>query len=326
MLKRKYYLFAIALLVICFILAISISNGKKGYYKYSFEYDSHTYSNVHVYETTPKKQKIAPAVYVTGNKQILESMTPTAVETRNIVARTNAGVMEVAKDATAFYGLYYVYNTEEDTGYLYMDGMQLGLLDDMETENSQETYTLNGIKYIGAKSPSLDRLHAKYYPSFCVLFDGSTDIVWFTKDSILQELPKYECIIGACHPLVYQSKSVFDEVVFDAFDNGVRIADWDDLYNPDYRYNEMITHTSKLQTMRTLLGHKSDGAYIMVVVEDLIDLRMAAYLMQKLGCDFAVNLDGSVSSQMWLSDRGKVTSITNNKNTYYGTAIVAYNQ
>lgn len=70
-----------------------------------------------------------------------------------------------------------------------------------------------------------------------------------------------------------------------------------------------------------------------MVVCESISILNGAKLMCDLGCDYAINLDGSTPSQMRVANgylnnvsgvsAGKVTT-TGSDNTYYGTAVVAY--
>lgn len=259
---------------------------------------------VHVFKTNPSTQSVAPAVYTTGNKQYLSDMNVSGISASQIVAKTNAGGMEsYGFSGDSFYGFYYV------NGTLYMDGVQLS----------------------GTTDSRLTNLHSRYFPSFCIKKDGSANIRWFNSSNLSTALPYCNAIIGSCHPLVYAGKSVFESAVYDTSD-GIRIADWNDLNNSSYHYNDAIAeYRSNVALNRAFLGHRPDKSFLMVIT-DTMDLRIGAKLMVDLGCDYAVNLDGSNAAQMRVAPgytngfaAGKVTNNGSNY-TYYGTAVCAYNK
>ena len=145
--------------------------------------------------------------------------------------------------------------------------------------------------------------------------------------------PYCKTIISAFHALVYDSKSVFEYTVRDKDDDKRIIADWDDLNNTNYHHNNTLANGStELKSNRTLLGHKANGAFVLVCTWCGMDLRVAAKMMADLGCDYAVNMDGSSAIRMRVAsgytngvkDPGQVCGNNNTKQDYYGTASCVY--
>lgn len=269
--------------------------------KVSYTLDGKTYKDIKIFKTDPKNESIAPAVYVNENKQRMENMNPPGVSSSKVIAKINGNPMEYGQYNDAFYGLYYVNST------LYMDGKQLS----------------------GTSDTALNKLHHRYYPCFCVKTDGTVNIRWFTKDNLATALPYCNSIIGSAHPLVFNSMSVFESVVKDDVE-GIRIADWSQLDNTDYHFNNGICGgTAAYSANRTFLGHKADGSFFMVCFDvSGIDLRSGAKLMVDLGCDYAVSMDGGGAVKMRVADNytngypsGQMTS---GGTEYYGTAVCAY--
>ena len=263
-----------------------------------------TFEPIHVFKTNPNSESIAPAVCLTDSKKHLSEMNPpTAVigSTANVMAKTNGNVMASRKaSGTSFYGIYYVNNE------LYQDG------------ESCNTNTVN----CGFRG----------YPCFCIKNDGSVVIRWFeTNYKLSLALPYCESIIAGSAALVFDSQNVFEGSV-QSSDNHI-IYNEDDPEDPTCHYNSSnFAGTLSNNNARTFLGHKSDGSFLMVVCES-ISILNGAKLMCDLGCDYAINLDGSTPSQMRVANgylnnvsgvsAGKVTT-TGSDNTYYGTAVVAY--
>ena len=111
------------------------------------------------------------------------------------------------------------------------------------------------------------------------------------------------------------------------------IADWDDLNNTNYHHNNTLANGSTTsKSNRTLLGHKANGAFVLVCTWCGMDLRVAAKMMADLGCDYAVNMDGSSAIRMRVAsgytngvkDPGQVCGNNNTKHDYYGTASCVY--
>ena len=263
-----------------------------------------TFEPIHVFKTNPNSESIAPAVCLTDSKKHLSEMNPpTAVigSTANVMAKANGNVMASRKaSGTSFYGIYYVNNE------LYQDG------------ESCNTNTVN----CGFRG----------YPCFCIKNDGSVVIRWFeTNYKLSLALPYCESIIAGSAALVFDSQNVFEGSV-QSSDNHI-IYNEDDPEDSTCHYNSSnFAGTLSNNNARTFLGHKSDGSFLMVVCES-ISILNGAKLMCDLGCDYAINLDGSTPSQMRVANgylnnvsgvsAGKVTT-TGSDNTYYGTAVVAY--
>ena len=158
-------------------------------------------------------------------------------------------------------------------------------------------------------------------------------IRWMNHDRLKVAAPYCKTIISAFHALVYDSKSVFEYTVRDKDDDKRIIADWDDLNNTNYHHNNTLANGStELKSNRTLLGHKANGAFVLVCTWCGMDLRVAAKMMADLGCDYAVNMDGSSAIRMRVAsgytngvkDPGQVCGNNNTKQDYYGTASCVY--
>ena len=189
-----------------------------------------------------------------------------APATANVMAKTNGNVMASRKaSGTSFYGIYYVNNE------LYQDG------------ESCNTNTVN----CGFRG----------YPCFCIKNDGSVVIRWFeTNYKLSLALPYCESIIAGSAALVFDSQNVFEGSV-QSSDNHI-IYNEDDPEDPTCHYDSShFAGTLSNNNARTFLGHKSDGSFLMVVCES-ISILNGAKLMCDLGCDYAINLDGSTPSQM----------------------------
>ena len=64
---------------------------------------------------------------------------------------------------------------------------------------------------------------------------------------------------------------------------------------------------------RTAIGYVSDtGMIFLVTVTSNVTLTRMALIMKGLGCDYAMNLDGGGSTQMYVSGKGELTN--NNRN------------
>lgn len=228
---------------------------------------------------------------------------PTAVigSTANVMAKTNGNVMQYNNNTgTAFYGIYYVNNE------LYQNGT--------------------------SREPNAIDCGFRGFPCFCIKNDGSVVIRWFeTNYKFRLALPYCESIIAGSAALVFDGQNVFEGSV-QSSDNHI-IYNADDSEDSTCHYNSSnFAGTLSNNNARTFLGHKSDGSFLMVVCES-ISILNGAKLMCDLGCDYAINLDGSTPSQMRVANgylnnvsgvsAGKVTT-TGSDNTYYGTAVVAY--
>ena len=265
---------------------------------------SGTAHTIHVFKTDPRTEGIAPAVYETGSKKKLSEMNPpldVIGRAANVMAKTNGNVMgNTGTSGDAFYGIFYVNNQ------LYQNG---------------ESRTSNAID-----------CSFRSYPCFCIKTDGSVVIRWFESNyKFSLALPYCKSIISGSAALVFDSQNVFEGSV-QSFDNHI-IYNKDNSEDSTCHYNSSnFAGTLSSNNARTFLGHKSDGSFLMVVCES-ISILNGAKLMCDLGCDYAINLDGSTPSQMRVSKNylnnvpgasaGKVTT-TGSDSTYYGTAIAAY--
>ena len=265
---------------------------------------SGTARTIHVFKTDPRTEGIAPAVYETGSKKKLSKMNPpldVIDRAANVMAKTNGNVMgSTDTSGDAFYGIFYV------NRQLYQNG---------------ESRTSNAID-----------CSFRSYPCFCIKTDGSVVIRWFESNyKFSLALPYCKSIISGSAALVFDSQNVFEGSV-QSFDNHI-IYNKDNSEDSTCHYNSSnFAGTLSNNNARTFLGHKSDGSFLMVVCES-ISILNGAKLMCDLGCDYAINLDGSTPSQMRVSKNylnnvpgasaGKVTT-TGSDSTYYGTAIAAY--
>ena len=265
---------------------------------------SGTARTIHVFKTDPRTEGIAPAVYETGSKKKLSKMNPpldVIDRAANVMAKTNGNVMgSTDTSGDAFYGIFYV------NEQLYQNG---------------ESRTSNAID-----------CSFRSYPCFCIKTDGSVVIRWFESNyKFSLALPYCTSIISGSAALVFNGQSVFADSV-QSSDNHV-IYNSNNPDDSNCHYNQRLHNNSASWTCaRTFLGHTSDGSYLMVVCESM-PLFDGAKLMCDLGCDYAINLDGSTPSQMRVANgylnnvsgvsAGKVTT-TGSDNTYYGTAVVAY--
>lgn len=269
--------------------SLKLISSNAQYKKYDYTYNGTTISNVHVF-TTNSTQSIAPAISTTRTS--LASLNP--VKTNRVVAKTNACMFSYTLNE--FYGFYY-----QGPGYpMYIDG------------EAHTTPPAQSILYDDAK----------YYPSFCVKSDGSATIRWFKdKAALTTALPYCDCIIASAHTLVYDSKCVFNTYVYDPLETDMMIYNISSPGTND-RFNTGITTRT---ANRTMLGHLTNGNYVMVVTDDPISLKEGANLMQDLKCDYAVNMDGSTPCQMRIAagygPEGKVTS---GSGTPLFTAVCAY--
>ena len=183
---------------------------------------------------------------------------------------------------------------------------------------------INGVAFTTAPNSSNMYSDVKFWPSFCIKKDGSATIRWFSsKDDLNMALPYCDYVIGACHPLVYDSKCVFNEYVRGPDALGGQMLY--DIANPDSRGSRFNTEIDMSTAHRTLLGHKSNGAFVMVATDGDMSVETAANMMQELGCDFAVNMDGGSCSEMRIaSGYGPAGRVTIQGGTLLNTAVCAY--
>lgn len=274
------------------------------YNKTSYTLDGTTYSDIHVFKTEPDSETVSPAVYTTNNKKTLSNMNPNGIAASKVMAKENGTVMDgLFSSGTSFYGVFYA------DGQLYYHG------DAISSASSAGCNSFRG------------------YPSFCIKNDDSVIIRWFENTTKLSTaVPYCRSIISGTTALVYDGQSVFANTVTSS--DGHVIADVTNLQNNNNHHNDGLLNGGATKSYkRTILGHDSDGAYYLVVTDSSMTLIVASKLMEDMGCDYAINLDGASSSQMRVSAQylnnvpgavaGKVTS-NNNSNSYYGTGVIAH--
>lgn len=259
----------------------------------TYGYRKGSYDNVtiHIYETNPNTQKVGVGVCLDQQKKTLAQMQLLGVTASNIVAKINGNTMAGYTQAgDSFYGLAY------GNGELYWNG------------NS-----------ITSTDPSLKSLDSKkdYFPSFCIRQNGTTGVRWPTYtaqpkipgssiDSSTVDATVKACnvIIASQHPLV------MDGVVY------TNTSKLDPYYKNRFTSDRGYPTDS---VARTVLGQKSDKSFLLVCTEGMT-LETAANMMKYLGCENAVNLDGSTASQMRVADSLKFGAA----NTIYGMCVGVY--
>ena len=276
---------------------LSLVSSNLQYKKYNYTYSGTQYNDIHVFATN-SAQSIAPAISTT--RIALSAMNPATVSSNNVIAKVNGCMFDY--NSSNFYGFFY-----QGSGYpMYVEGV---------------SYT----NYSDIPSTSWMYTDSKYYPSFCVKSDGSATIRWFANSSALSAaLPYCSYIMGSAHPLVYNSKCVFNESVQDS--DGVTIFS---STNIGTRFNEGIGTGSTYTSKRTLLGHipyyGNTGTYIMVCTDTAMLLGTAANLMQDLGCDYAVAMDCGTPYEMRIkSGYGADGKVTSDAGHILNTAVCAY--
>ncbi|WP_458788295.1 hypothetical protein, partial [Vallitalea sediminicola] len=159
---------------------------KDHYNKISYTHDGKKYEGISIFKTNPQTESIAAAIYKTGNKQLMENMNPSGINSSDVIAKTNGGLMQYGEDGDAFYGLAY------QDGKLYSSGWSANPSD----------------------SSLFEKWTPTYFPSFCVKKDGTATIRWFSNCKSLQTaLPYISTMISAGQPLVYTGKSVFEHTL-----------------------------------------------------------------------------------------------------------------
>lgn len=251
-------------------------------------------TGVHIF-TTKSGQSIAPAVSTT--KVSLSSMNPLNVSGTKVIAKTNGCMFDY--ETPKFYGFFY--------------------------QGAGNPMYIDGTKYDTLPTSNILYNDPKYYPSFCVKSDGTATIRWFANKSEAELALQFcDYVIGACHPLVYDSKCVFNEDVREPDVLGGKL-----IYNrknpsASERYNTGINQSTNT---RTLLGHKPDKTFVMVVTDSKMSMAAAANLMFDLGCDYAVNMDGGTPVEMRIASTAygpKAGKINSGSGHILNTAVVAY--
>ena len=278
------------------------------YSEYTYTYNNKVYNNIHVFTTKANTQSVCPAVV--DPRKGLSQINPSMSTPQDVICKTNACMHDYNSDA--FYGIFYQGPNHE----LYLNGTSYQSIDDVPVHH--EAFVTN------------------YYPSFCVKKDGTAAIRWF-KDKYALEgaLPFCECIIGSINALVYDGKCVFNEKVWDTETNSMLIMIPQDANGLDQE--DAGSQTTPIRYMdigdpsqprrRTLLGHKdgSNGVYYMVCTDSSMICKVAANFMFDLGCDWAVNMDGSSPVEMRIkAGYGPSGRVTSGGGLELNSAVCAY--
>ena len=272
-------------------LSLITSNGQ--YKKYTYTHGGASTTGVHVF-TTQSGQSVAPAISTT--KKPLSQLNPLSVSPSNVIAKTNGCMYEYYENK--FYGFFY--------------------------QGSGNPMYINGTKYTTLPTSSIMYTDPKYFPSFCIKSDGTATIRWFSsKDDAEMALQYCDYVIGACHPLVYDGKCVFNQDVYEPeVLGGKLIYNRNNPSDSNSRYNTGINQSTD---KRTLLGHKENGTFVMVVTDDSMSMKDAANLMYDLDCDYAVNMDGGSPVEMRIaSGYGPAGKVSEDGGLSIHTAVVAY--
>lgn len=268
------------------------------YIKYQYTYGTTTYSGIHTFTTKAGTQSIMPAISTT--RVALSEINPSTIAATNVIAKTNACMHTY--NSSDFYGFFY-----QGAGHpVFVNGLQFNSASDIPDNNNMF-------------------FEPKFWPSFCVKKDGTATIRWFSsKSKLISALSYCQCVIGSVHPLVYDSKDVLTQKVYDY--DGVLICDPNNLTASNIRFNG-ANGSPAATTTRTFLGHQkgSIGVYIMVCVDTGMPLKVAANMMLDLGCDYAVNMDGGTPVQMRIkSGFGPTGKVTSNSGAIVNTAVCAF--
>jgi Predicted periplasmic protein (DUF2233). len=277
---------------------------KKYYNKITYTVDGTSYADIRIFMTDKNTQSIAPGVLSSTPKTSLSLINPNGISSTNVVAKTNGPDSDYDEYGALYNGTFYI------DGLFYQNSQQIQI---GNWQNANPWW--------------------RGRPTFCVKSDGSAAIRWYSSSSALNTAASYcDSIIACCNPLVYSGLSVFENVVTSSVENGShRLANWSDLDDDTCHFNSGYAGSHKSNTNRTFLGHKPDGTFFLVcVVPATMNLRVGAKLMEDLGCDYAVNMDGSGQVQMRVASgytngatAGRMTAGTYD---YYGHVIAAYNK
>lgn len=255
--------------------------------------NSAKYDYIHVFETKPKAQSIAPMVSTAA--VALGNLNPTGISSGKVIAKTNAGMYHLKNKE--FYGIYYLGGTN-----LY----------------------INGTKFTSAPASSTAYTDGRFWPSFCVKKDGTANIRWFSSQAKLKAaMDASTGIISSAQALVFRGSNVFETATYDGETNSMLIYDGRN-YDNKQRYMNVGRPTTNDE--RTMLGHKagSDGIYFMVCAKGLT-IPNCAKVMKLLGCDYAVALDGGSPSQMRIKNGyGADGEVTSGRHDDLFTGVCAY--
>lgn len=259
---------------------------------YTIGRDSYT---VHIFKTDSATEKVAPAVYVNENLQLLKNMNANGIDKSRTIAKINGNVMG---GGAGFFGWFYA------AGQLYKQGE--------------------------ACYPASYGYGFRDFPTMCLKEDDSVIIRWFTSsEKMSAAIPYCRSMVSGTAALVYNGLSVFENDVYSE-DSNILIVNRTNYEDTNCHFNadHCVASGSGETAIRTMLGHCSDNTFYLVVVESGITLRDCAKMMEDLGCDFALNLDGNYKSQMRVAPN-YTNGVTNagynlNSTTTYGSAVVAY--
>lgn len=281
---------------------------------------------IHVYKTS-SSQSVAMATSAT--KTGIAFMNPPGIST--VHAKTNGIMMDYASTGKSFFGIHLC------GGQLSMEGY-VGL-----GQSAPESVELYKNYLYGATSGHAGSGWNKYYPTLCIKWDESVTVRWprfeayhsSTQDIITVPdiCQTYNRAIGCGHCLVYKGRSVFDTVNPVISAEGIRCGNWDTAssYSDTCHFNGNIGESShKIRCRRTLLGHHKDGYFLLIVVEGNystsstkrgMNLMECAWMLQEMGCDYGMNMDGSTPTQMRVDGSVKYGDVFN-----VGTCVCAYDK
>lgn len=324
-------------------------------------------TNLYIFKTDPNTMSIAPGLSSEKLEVYNINPLPSICEPNQIILRTNANYLDnrndpdyrrdefdLDKDGNTdeyihypftdepinfrikFYGIFLT-TDKYGNKVLSKDGFTDIDLNEIENNYLIKYITEYGIgDYLGGWS--------RNSPSLCINDDDSAKIHWISYDKLkdyntitLQEAySKYKTIISGQHCLVYKGQSVFESGNLIRSDEGIIIADYDDIKNTNYHYNDVIGgRWAKTRRARTLLGHTYDNSFIVATAKGYNDhtnnkiqygftLQMAARMMCDLGCDFALNMDGGSPTQMYGNWDGKNYNYINTEGMQVGSTLNIY--
>lgn len=265
-------------------------------------------TNIHIFTTEARsRQRLVPIISVSQRVNLSSlNPNPSVAAATSVIAKINGNVFDYTWGPIGI-------NYEGEKGNLYI------------SENKYKTAP--------ASSPSYREF--KYSPSFCVKKDGTATIRWFKNSDLLQKaMNACDCIIAAAHPLVFDGKCIMTRKIYDHESTSHVIYDPNpSVSKDDMRYDFGVNNSDPAEdsdetAKRTCLGHISDsnGKYILVCADSGMTIWDAAHLMQSLGCDYAVNLDGAISTQMRIKNgygpiNGNGLVTTHGNPVYAGVAV-----
>ena len=275
----------------------------------AYEYNGDTMENIKVFRFKLSTAKLVPAA-LDRTRTTMSQINPIGESPTKVMAKTNAATME-GNSGTGFYGIFYA------NKQLFCSGKKIS-----------SPYEASG---------SAVQADGRGIPHLIIKNDGTVKLRWFDGTSDLaRSYEACEVIIAGAHPLLVDGDSVFE---VSKLSEGKRIANGSNLNDTSCRFNNSITEGSAGSPhARTMLGVsvRSGKAYevFMVVTDGMAPMHIftAAHLMQDLGCNVAINLDGGSASHMRVASGytnnikgispGRVTIIGSDSKTY-GSAVCA---